>query len=176
RVSLRESNADIRLAHMGFKYGLISKDEYQLILEKKEKIDTQIKKLKSTKVLFEGKRLSLFDILKRPKIDYKDIEPYLNDGNLNSSYPHIEDIKREVEIEIKYEGFMRREMAFLREIDNFDRIKIPPKLDFSKVPSLSKEVVEKLNKFRPVTLGEAIRISGITPAAILNIYNFIKKN
>ncbi|MCM8774295.1 MAG: tRNA uridine-5-carboxymethylaminomethyl(34) synthesis enzyme MnmG [Candidatus Omnitrophica bacterium] len=176
RVSLRESNADIRLAPIGFRYGLISKDEYKLILEKKEKIDTQIKKLKSTKVLFEGKRMSLFDILKRPKIDYKDIEPYLNGSNLNSSFPNIEDIKREVEIEIKYEGFMRREMAFVREIDNFDRIKIPQKLDFSKVPSLSKEVVEKLNKFRPLTLGEAIRISGITPAAILNIYNFIKKN
>ena len=82
--------------------------------------------------------------------------------------------KKEVEIQVKYGGFLHREQIWLRELKNLDRIKIPP-MDFSVVPSLSREAVEKLKKFKPKTLGEALKISGMTPAAILNIYTFMKK-
>jgi tRNA uridine 5-carboxymethylaminomethyl modification enzyme len=169
RISLRESNADIRLVPLAYKMGLLSKDVYEQNLEKKEEINKEIKRLKNTKTIFSGEKLTLFQVLKRPLISFEEIEKHLG--------KKVEDIsiKREVEIEIKYEGFLRRELIWLKELKNLDKIKIP-RIDFSKVPSLSKEVIEKMQKFKPSTLAEALKISGITPAAILNIFNFIKKS
>ena len=168
RLSLRESNADIRMASYGRKLGLLSKNEYEGILAKEKAIEDRVKQLKNVKAVCQGKKDSLFNILKRPKVSYAELEKYLPD--------RLDDdrVAREVEIRIKYEGFLKREKIWLKELRNLDKIKIP-RIDFSKVPSLSREVIEKLKKFKPVTLGEALRISGMTPAAILNIYTFIKK-
>ena len=168
RLSLRESNASIRLSGFGYELGLLSREQYQQAILKKQKIEEQIRKTKSIKVIFEKQKLSVFDILKRPKITYEEIEKYMDEEIYDRQ------IKWETEINIKYESFIKREQIWLKELKNLDRIKMP-KIDFSKIPSLSKEVVEKLNKFRPDTLGEALRISGITPAAILTVYNFIKR-
>jgi tRNA uridine 5-carboxymethylaminomethyl modification enzyme len=167
RLSLRESNAAIRLCGFGYNLGLLGQEQYQKAISKKQKIEEQIRKTKSIKVIFEKQKLSVFDILKRPKIDYSKIEKYMDEETTDRQ------IKWETEINIKYESFIRREQIWLKELKNLDRIKMP-KIDFSKIPSLSKEVVEKLNKFRPDTLGEALRISGITPAAVLTVYNFLK--
>jgi tRNA uridine 5-carboxymethylaminomethyl modification enzyme len=168
RLSLRESNADLRLARFGYSLGLLDKQQYEQVKLKKEQIDAQIKKSKTVKVLFGKETLPVFDILKRPKIAYDNIEKELAEEAITPV------IKWETEINIKYEGFIKREQIWLKELKNLDRIKIP-KIDFSKIPSLSKEVIEKLSKFKPANLGEALRISGITPAAILTVYNFIKK-
>lgn len=167
RLSLRESNADLRLCSLGRNLNLIKNNEYKIILNKKAKIEKQMFKLKTTKIFLEKDRLSLSEMLKRPGVKYEDVEKYIDEK--------IEDkgVKWEIEINIKYEGFLKREQIWLKELKNLDRIKIP-KIKFSKVPSLSKEVIEKLNKFKPENLGEALRISGITPAAILTLYNFIK--
>lgn len=169
RLSLRESNADIRLSELGNKLGLIADADFQKVLDKKHKIEEEIKKLKNKKVFFDGKTLSLFEIIKRPNLDYGKIEKYLDESSNEKG------VRWETEIIIKYDGFLQREKIWLKELKNLDKIKIP-KIDFSKIPSLSKEVVEKMNKFRPKNLGDALRISGITPAAILTIYNFIKKS
>jgi tRNA uridine 5-carboxymethylaminomethyl modification enzyme len=168
RLSLRESNADIRLAPLSYELGLLTKDEYQYILDKKEKIELQLRKLKSTRVSLNGCVLTALDALKRPNISYEMLEEHL-EQKIDEGI-----IRKEIEIEVKYEGFLRRELAWLRELKNIDRIKIPS-LTFSKIPSLSREVVEKFQRFKPKTLGEALRISGITPAAILTVYNFIKR-
>jgi tRNA uridine 5-carboxymethylaminomethyl modification enzyme len=168
RLSLRESNADLRLARFGYSLGLLDKQQYEQVKLKKEQIDAQIKKSKTVKVLFGKETLPVFDILKRPKIAYDNVEKELAEEAITPV------IKWETEINIKYEGFIKREQIWLKELKNLDRIKIP-KIDFSKIPSLSKEVIEKLSKFKPANLGEALRISGITPAAILTVYNFIKK-
>jgi tRNA uridine 5-carboxymethylaminomethyl modification enzyme len=170
RLSIRESNADLRLVPFAYKLGLVSKRDYEQVLDKKSWIDKQIKKLKTIKIFFDSQKLPLFDILKRPKVSYEEIENYL-DNRSDSVYSLL---KREVEIRVKYNGFLRREEIWLKELKNIDRIKIPP-IDFSQVPSLSREVREKLEKFRPRSLGEALRISGITPASILSLYNFIHK-
>lgn len=169
RLSLRETNADMRLAPLAQKLGLLTNRDCDYIAEKNKIIKEELKELKTKRFIFEGKNISLAEALKRPKVEFRDIEGYLD--------TKIEDesVKRELEINIKYEGFLAREQIWLKELKNLDRIKIP-KLDFSKVSSLSKEVVEKLKKFKPVSLGEALSISGITPAAILAIYNFIKKS
>jgi len=168
RLSLRESNADLRLARFGYSLGLLDRQQYEQVKLKKEQIDAQIKKSKTVKVLFGKETLPVFDILKRPKIAYDNVEKELAEEAITPV------IKWETEINIKYEGFIKREQIWLKELKNLDRIKIP-KIDFSKIPSLSKEVIEKLSKFKPANLGEALRISGITPAAILTVYNFIKK-
>jgi tRNA uridine 5-carboxymethylaminomethyl modification enzyme len=167
RLSLRETNADTRLVPLAYKLGLLEKNDYDFILEKKKMVEEQMQKLKNTKFIFERNKITLFEALKRPEVAFSDIEKSLD------SQIKDENVKRELEINVKYEGFLQREQIWLRELNNLDKIKIP-KLDFSKIPSLSKEVIEKLEKFRPVTLAEALSISGITPAAILTVYNFIK--
>jgi len=167
RLTLRESNADLRLAPFGCKLGLLTMDEYRFILDKKNSIDRSIKNMKSKRTVVGGKSISLFDFLKRPKITLKDIEKQAQEKIKNLS------VRWEVEIQAKYEGFLRRELVWQKELKNLDKIKIP-KVDYAKVPSLSREVAEKLTRFKPGSLGQALKISGITPAAILSVYNFIK--
>ena len=169
RLRLRESNAATRLISLGYELGLIGKADYQLIQDKKAKIERQLKKLKAKRINFKGKNITLFDVLKRPQANFSDIKKHL-DTTITD-----EGIKSELEINAKYEGFLRRENVWLGELNNLERIKIP-KMNFAKVPSLSKEIIDKLNKFKPTTLAEALRISGVTPAAILNVYTFINKN
>jgi tRNA uridine 5-carboxymethylaminomethyl modification enzyme len=167
RISLRESNAELRLSELSRQLKTLDENEYAAICAKRDRINKEIEKMKITKVSFGGLSLWIYDILKRPKTTYDDIERYLSDPVKDKS------AKWEVEINIKYEGFLKRESVWLKELKNLDKIKIPA-LDFSKIASLSKEVVEKLNKFKPQTLGQALGISGITPASILTIYNFLK--
>ncbi|UCG35910.1 MAG: tRNA uridine-5-carboxymethylaminomethyl(34) synthesis enzyme MnmG [Candidatus Omnitrophota bacterium] len=168
RLSLRESNADVRLTPFAYKLRLVGKEDYERMIAKKSMIENQIKKLRSQKVVFDGRKITLFDMLRRPKVSYDEAEKIIGE-KLNGAIA-----RREVEIQVKYGGFLHREQIWLRELKNLDCIKIP-KIDFETVPSLSKEVVEKLKKFKPNTLGEALKISGMTPAAILNIYTFMKK-
>ena len=168
RISLRESNSDLRLAPFAYSLGLLSKEEYQIVLDKKNLIKEQVDYIKTKKIIFDHKKMFVFDVLKRPKIDYNKIKKHLAQKNNNVT------VQREVEIEVKYEGFLRREGIWLRELKNLDKIKIP-RIDYSQVMTLSKEIVEKLEKFKPGSLGEALNISGVTPVAILSILNFIKK-
>lgn len=168
RLLLRESNADIRLADKAYQLGLINKEEYERIQEKKRRIEKEIENLKKTRIVFNGEKKSLYQILKMPQIDFEDVSPYLKEK--------IDDplVKREIEINVKYEGFIKREASYAKELKEMDKVKIPSWLNFDEIPSLSREVKEKLNKFKPQTLAEALRISGITPAAVINIYNYLK--
>ncbi|MCF7873970.1 MAG: tRNA uridine-5-carboxymethylaminomethyl(34) synthesis enzyme MnmG [Candidatus Omnitrophica bacterium] len=168
RLSLRESNADLRLGKTGYQLGLLSKKEYQLIERKQKKIDKIKDKLKSKKAKKINKQKNLFDLLKEPKVSFDKIKKEIDEKKVSF------DIGAEIEIAAKYKGFLKREKAWLKELKNLDKIKIA-RIDYFQIPSLSKEVREKLNKFKPKTLGQAFRISGITPAAVLTVYNFIKK-
>lgn len=167
RSSIRESNAIFRLADLAYRYKLLSSTEYEQVNLAKKIVDGAISELTSSKFILNDKKISAAEYLKRPEVSFDDIKKYLNQD--------VADIllRMEIEIKIKYEGFLRREEVWLKELKNLNRVKIP-KIDFSKVASLSKEVIEKLNKFKPSTLAQALSISGITPAAILNIYNHIK--
>jgi len=167
RVSIRESNADIRLSEIAYKTGLISKERYSMVLEKKERINKEIKRLKSAKVIFRGRKISLYESLKMPHVSYDEIgiKPVINDSST----------KREVEIMTKYEGFLKRQEQDIKVLNNLKKIKIPKRLDFENIPSLSREVRDKLKSFKPNNLDDAFKISGVTPAAIVQIYNFINK-
>jgi len=169
RLTSRESNADLRLAPYGRKLGLLNKNDYKLVLDKKSSIDKVIQNIKNKRAVVGGKSLSMFDLLKRPKITFEDIEKHIQEKVKNLK------IRWEVEIQVKYEGFLRRELVWQKELKNLDRIKIP-KVNYQEVPSLSREVVEKLTRFKPGSLGQALKISGITPAAILSVYSFLKKS
>ena len=167
RVSIRESNADIRLSKIAYEAGLIDKTRYGMVLDKKERIEKEIRRLKSVKVVFDERKISLYEFLKMPHVSYDriGIQSAIDDNST----------KREVEIMVKYGGFLRREKQGVKIFDNLKKIKIPKDIDFENIPSLSREVRDKLRIFKPKNLDDAFKISGITPAAIVQIYNFINK-
>jgi len=169
RLSLRETNARFRISSFAYNLHLISKNDLERAYEKERLIEAEIKKLQGSKGIIGNEKINLFDALKRPEVSYDNVSKKLEPQHKD------EEIKREIEIRVKYKGFLQRESIWLKKLKNIDKIKLP-KIDFSSVPSLPSEAIEKLNKVKPKNLKEALEISGITPAAILNIYNFIQRN
>jgi tRNA uridine 5-carboxymethylaminomethyl modification enzyme len=168
RLNLRESNADLRLLPLAVSLGMLEGSARNLARDKQARIDARVGELKKTAVNISGKKISLYDWLKRPDSSYQEAEKSLS-GKIAEPF-----IRDEIEIAAKYEGFIRRQESMLKELENLERIKIP-EIDFSRVPSLSREVVEKLNRFKPDNLAEALAISGVTPAAIASVYGYVKK-
>ncbi|MBD3245415.1 MAG: tRNA uridine-5-carboxymethylaminomethyl(34) synthesis enzyme MnmG [Candidatus Omnitrophica bacterium] len=165
RLSLRESNADLRLAVRAREMGLLSEKEYSLVSAKDAAIEEELSRLRRESVMLTERRISLFDALKRPCYSYANL--------VKKTVPP--GVEREVEIRVKYQGFLRKERIWKKELAHLDRIKIPPGIDFAAVPSLSNEIKEKLTLSRPSTLADALRISGVTPAAIFSLYSYIRK-
>lgn len=187
RLLLREDNADQRLMESGHKrLGLISGKQYKKMLSKKDNIHKTLEKIKNAKLYPNVKinnRLkklnitpinnvvSLLDLLKRPGVDFNMLAKINKDGKITLS----DDEMLEVEIEVKYKGFIDRQ---LKEIENFRKIeyiKIPDVFEFKAVPGLSREIIEKLCRIRPLNLGQASRISGVTPVAISILMVYLKK-
>ncbi len=165
RLILREDNADLRLREIGYKLGLVSKEKYERIVKKKREIDTGINYLKKNRIKENKKSLTLYQFLKRPEVKIGDIE-----------LAHLsKDALSEIEIEVKYSGFIQKQVTEVKSFKNIERIKIPKDLDYDKIPGLSIEIKEKLSDFKPINLGQASRISGITPAAILILMAYLKK-
>jgi len=166
RLLLREDNADLRLRDIGYKVGLVSKEEWEKTKEKKEKMKELMRKLKTKKIKIEGKTITLFEYLRRPEIKITSFKDFKN-------YP--EEVLFETEVEVKYSPYIKRQLAEIREFKNLERIKIPSDIDYNKIPGLSLEIKEKLSKFKPLNLGQASRISGITPSAISILMVYLKK-
>jgi tRNA uridine 5-carboxymethylaminomethyl modification enzyme len=187
RLILREDNADQRLMEIGYKrLGLMHKKSYNRMLSKKRNINKALQEIARIKVCpnkglnRELKKLNitpinnpvtLYDLLKRPGVDLDMLKKICGNGHLSLSEEEIKGI----EIEAKYKGFIDRQ---LREIENFrkiEHIKIPEDFRFSNIPGLSNEIVEKLSKIRPLNLGQASRISGVTPVAVSILMIYLKK-
>ncbi|MCX5681919.1 MAG: tRNA uridine-5-carboxymethylaminomethyl(34) synthesis enzyme MnmG, partial [Candidatus Omnitrophica bacterium] len=186
RLIVREDNADKRMSEYAYRFGLMSEKDYQEIQQKYVLIEKEIRHLKETRVrpgtgIDEVLRknnsaplrniISLGELLKRPEISYDMIVPF--DGDLHSDR---RDIIEQVEYEIKYEGFIVRQLRDIKKFKYLENIKIPENMNYETISGLSKEIQQKLATFLPETLGQANRISGVTPSAISILMVYLKKN
>ncbi len=176
RLLLRQDNADIRLREKGYQVGLISREQYDAVLLKKELIKKEVERLKNVKIgaakcnqeflerhgsttLKTGTNLA--ELLCRPELNYeilKEIDPE------RKELP--EDVICQVEIEIKYEGYIERQLRQVEQFKKIEKKRIPEEINYDDVPSLRLEARQKLKSFRPVCVGQASRISGVSPADI----------
>jgi tRNA uridine 5-carboxymethylaminomethyl modification enzyme len=166
RLMLREDNADLRLRERGYKIGLVSKKEMKKTAEKKQQMEKLESILKEQKIKSGGKKISLYEYLRNPDIKIEDIKETKN-------YP--EQILFEVNTNIKYSPYIERMLAEIKEFKNIEKIKIPHELNYDDIPGLSLEIREKLKEFKPLNLGQASRISGVTPAAVSILMVYLKK-
>ena len=176
RLLLRQDNADIRLRKIGHEIGLVSDEEYEHLLRKMDDIQSEIKRLEKT-VIGVSDRVQMFlekygstllksgitlaELVKRPELDYVKLAK-LDEGR--SELP--DDVTEQVNIEIKYEGYIKRQMQQVAQFKKLEDKKLPEDFDYSEVNSLRREAVQKLNKVQPATIGQASRISGVSPADI----------
>ena len=183
RLLLRQDNADTRLMGKGHALGLISNKTYNLCLLKKDSVEKEIKRLNTTKVVpnDKGKGLvsklgitsfkaptTLAGLLKRPEITYDQIIKTFNGASVSKL------AGEQVEIQIKYEGFIQRQNQVVAKQKKLENYRIPTNFQYEGIPGLSCEVIQKLEKIRPTTLGQASRISGITPAAVSIVMVMLK--
>ncbi|MFC1594694.1 tRNA uridine-5-carboxymethylaminomethyl(34) synthesis enzyme MnmG [Candidatus Omnitrophota bacterium] len=185
RLLVREDNADIRLRELGYNLGLIERKKHLATKKKYQAVTQQIDQLKKTRlkpgslVNRKLKRLkstpittavSLEQILRRPEIDFDTL------CTLNHFKSKIApEIKSQVEIEVKYAGFIDRQLREIQRFKKIESIKVPVSIDYFKIPSLSNEIAEKLTRLQPLSLGQASRISGVTPAAIAVLMVYLQK-
>jgi tRNA uridine 5-carboxymethylaminomethyl modification enzyme len=186
RLLLREDNADLRLREKGFKAGLVSREDYEGFCRKKETIALELERLEKTRVkpckeveeLLEGLEsgplegaVSLKTLLRRPGIRYQDLAP------IDAERPRLpREVEEQVEIQVKYEGYIHRQLKEVERFKSMEGRKIPLDLDYAQVHGLSREVVEKLTRIRPLSIGQASRISGVTPAAVTALMIHLKKH
>ena len=177
RLLLRQDNADERLTEIGYNQGLVDDSRYQRYLQKAKTIDEEIERFRQTKIsasqenndilakvgehINEGIRLH--ELIKRPNISY-DLIKELDETTKTLDYPF--EIGEQVEVRIKYDGYIKRQQEQVALSSKADRIKIPSDIDYSKIQHISTETKEKLNKIKPATLGQASRIGGVKPADI----------
>ena len=176
RLLLRQDNADIRLRKIGHDIGLVSDEEYEHLLKKVDDIQSEIKRLEKTVIGVNGQAqtflekygstllksgITLAELVKRPELDYDKLE------ELDEDRPRLpDDVREQVNIEIKYEGYIKRQMQQVASFRKLEDKKLPEDFDYSEVNSLRREAVQKLNKVQPATIGQASRISGVSPADI----------
>ena len=187
RLQLREDNADMRLTEAGYQIGLVSEAQWQAFERKREQIEREIQRLKTTwytpqkldeaeQMRVLGQKLSreanLHDLLRRPNLDYATLM------TLPDALPAQElgnDVIEQVEIQVKYQGYIDRQNEEIEGRRDIETLKLPVDIDYSKVKGLSAEVQQKLNQNRPETVGQASRISGITPAAVALLMVHLKR-
>lgn len=182
RLLLRQDNADMRLRKIGYEVGLVSKEEYEKLLQKEEMIAKEVKRLKETKVGGAAKiqefltahgsntlktAASMAELMCRQELSYEILAEIDTD---RESLPA--DVVEQVEIELKYEGYIERQMRQVEQYKKMEKKLIPADLDYDEVPSLRLEARQKLKSFRPVSVGQASRISGVSPAdvSVLLVY------
>ena len=176
RLTMRQDNADFRLTEKGHEIGLVTDERYEKMLRKRENIDKEIARLKNIMISPNKENneilekigssplktgYTLFDLIKRPELTYKKLEILDPD---RPSLPKFQQIQ--VQTEIKYQGYIKKQMADIGKFKKLENKKLDHDLDYSKIKGLKKESAEKLNKIKPDSIGQASRISGVSPADI----------
>ena len=176
RLLLRQDNADLRLRKKGYEVGLISEGQYQALLKKEEQIAEEIKRVEKTTVgatpevqqllerynstpLTSGSTLG--ELIRRPELNYEALEP------IDKKRPQLRwDVKEQVNINIKYDGYIRRQLKQVEQFKKLEKKQIPADINYDEVRSLRIEAVQKLKLYQPLNIGQASRISGVSPADI----------
>jgi tRNA uridine 5-carboxymethylaminomethyl modification enzyme len=186
RLSLREDNADMRLTEIGRRLGVVDDARWESFERKREVVAREMERLKTTwvnpKLLAEETMLQLFgqplerdytlqELLRRPSVRYRDLMALADAG------PGVaeDQAAEQVEIQTKYQGYIERQREEVERQEHFETMRLPAQLDYRSVRGLSIEVQQKLNKYKPETLGQAARISGVTPAAISLLLVHLKR-
>ena len=184
RLLLRQDNADLRLRKKGYEIGLVTEGQYQALLLKEKQIKQEVERLKAVKIGANSKiqeflekngsaplktAASLAELICRPELNYDTIAEIDED---RKALPR--DVIEQVEIEIKYEGYISRQQRQVEQFKKLEKKKIPETLDYDEVPSLRLEARQKLKLYRPVSVGQASRISGVTPADVSVLLVFLE--
>lgn len=184
RLLLRHDNADLRLRKYGYEIGLLPKEKYQIFEQKLADINSLFELLKTTRItpkketnayieeigstpLKDG--MSLYEFLKRPEINIAHLEHFIE-------IPYSKEVKEQVEINIKYEGYIKKANKEAERMLSLEEKQIPDDIDYAKVPNLASEARQKLNDIRPTTIGQASRISGVNPADISILMVYLRRN
>ncbi len=185
RLLLREDNADTRLTEKGHAIGAVSKERYEKVLEKKKKIEeafiflrnVRLKPTKQTQEMLkengiEGIKnpVTLEDLLKKPGVTFEELR------RINDAFPDIDDdVAYQVEVDVKYRGYTDRQLEMIGRTKKLEDRRIPADLNYGEVSGLSREVIERLTRVKPFTLGQAARVPGVTPASITALVVHFKK-
>jgi tRNA uridine 5-carboxymethylaminomethyl modification enzyme len=182
RLLLRQDNADLRLTEFGYKVGLVTEERYKRYLNRKNNIEQEIDRMKKLQVTNKRenneillslnsselkKPISMYELIKRPELDYFSVSR-LDEERVDLPY----DIGEQVNIIAKYEGYIDKQLEQVEQFKKIEKRLIPQELDFNDIRGLRKEAIQKLAKIRPINIGQASRISGVSPAdiSVLLIY------
>ncbi len=176
RLILRQDNADLRLTEMGYKIGLVIEERYSKFLKRKEAIENEIERIKNVQITNKKevnqflesmdsvplrKPISLYELIKRPELNYFIVK------ELDENRPDLpEDVQEQINITSKYEGYIQKQLEQVNQFKKMENRLIPEKFDYKSVKGLRIEAIQKLDKMKPVNLGQASRISGVSPADI----------